>query len=203
VDLTNSVHLQHNAALMEIYMSRRDSPYLASGHRASPSLRWLAIAFLALGAAALLAPAAATVAITVLIAALMMFWGLCGVWLAFEMRHFPEWRFSAAAFSLLAACGALFLALPGAGEEVLTLLVVAGLLAEGVISIFMGMRLRSARQGERGLIASGAVSLVIGLIVLIDWPTSADLLLGIVLGINFLATGASLLVLQTVLDPKK
>ena len=95
----------------------------------------------------------------------------------------------------LAALGVVFLALPGLGIEVLSMLVVAGFLAEGVLSIAYGLRVSDRQHGWGWMVASGAAALAVGLIVLFGWPETATWLLGLLLGINFFTTGLALLAL--------
>ncbi|MCB1349443.1 MAG: DUF308 domain-containing protein [Paracoccaceae bacterium] len=163
--------------------------------RAVNALRWIGWSFVALGAASVLAPQLATFVATSFVAAAMVFWGALGLWMSFTLRAFPERNFSAVAFGLLASLGIVFLALPTLGIEVLTMLVVAGFLAEGIVSIAYGLRVSARLRGWRWMVASGIAALVIGLIVLYGWPDTATWLLGLLLGINFLSTGIALLAL--------
>jgi uncharacterized membrane protein HdeD (DUF308 family) len=163
--------------------------------RAVGTLRWIGWSFAALGVVSVLAPQIATLVATTFVAAAMVFWGGLGLWLSFTLRPFPEWRFSAAAFGLLMALGVVFLALPGLGIEVLSMLVVAGFLAEGVLSIAYGLRVSDRQRGWGWMVASGVAALAVGLIVLFGWPETATWLLGLLLGINFFTTGLALLAL--------
>jgi uncharacterized membrane protein HdeD (DUF308 family) len=149
-----------------------------------------------LGILSILVPVAVSLAATILIAAAMAIWGALGLVLSLAMRPFPEWRVSAAAFGLLGLLGLAVLAFPGIGAEILTLFLVAAFLAEGIVSILIGLRLSSETTGWVWMMASGAASLVVGLVVLIGWPGTAMWLLGVLLGLNFLSTGLSLLALR-------
>lgn len=165
--------------------------------RAGRILGWLGYGFAALGILAILAPAAATVAAVVFVAALMLVWGVLGVAMSFALRPLPEWGISAVAFGLLAALGAIFIAFPRIGIETLTLFAIAGFLVEGVVSILIGLRSSRVGGGWRWMVASGVASLVLGLIVLIGWPGTATWLVGLLFGINFLTTGIALLAFRS------
>jgi uncharacterized membrane protein/uncharacterized membrane protein HdeD (DUF308 family) len=147
-------------------------------------------------------PAAATLAVTLLVAATLLFWGGLGVWMSLSLRDLPEWKLSAAAFGLVAALGLAFLVFPGVGAEVMTLFVVAGFLIEGVFSILFALRLSGRASGWGWMAASGAAALVLGLVVLIGWPDTATWLLGLLIGVNFLTTGAALLALRSRSGPR-
>lgn len=162
----------------------------------SSSLGWLAVGFLLLGAVSILVPAAATLAVTLLVAMALIFWGGLGLWLSLTLRDLPEWKLSAVAFGLVAVLGLGFLVFPGVGAEVMTLFVVVGFLIEGVFSILFALRLSRHASGWGWMAASGAASLALGLVVLVGWPDTATWLLGFLIGVNFLTTGAALLALR-------
>jgi len=91
---------------------------------------------------------------------------------------------------LLLVIGLMFVRRPGAGAVALTLLAGALFLAGGIT------RLVAAAQSPAGrgvLIFSGVVSTVLGLIVLFDIWTASLTLLGILLGIQAVMEGVSLL----------
>ena len=159
------------------------------------ALRWIGWSFTALGAVSVLAPQIATLVATTFVAAAMVFWGGLGLWLSFTLRPFPERRYAAVAFGLLGALGVIFLARPGLGIEVLSLLVVAGFLAEGVLTIAYGLRVSDRQRGWGWMAASGAAALAVGLVILFGWPETATWLLGLLLGLNFFSTGLALLAL--------
>lgn len=159
-------------------------------------LAWLGGAFAALGLLAILAPVAAGLAATRLLALALMGWGGLGLGLALALRPLPEWRAGAAVFGLLALVGLGALALPPPGHEMLSLVLAAGFLADGVLSILYGLRLSRGLRGWGWMVASGTVALLAGLAVVIGWPDTAAWLLGLLLGADFLTTGLSLLVLR-------
>ncbi|MCU4654786.1 DUF308 domain-containing protein [Roseibacterium sp. SDUM158016] len=160
------------------------------------SLGWLAGGFILLGVLSILAPAAATLAATVLVGLAMLFWGGLGLWMSLSLRAYPEWKLAASGFGLVAGLGVVFLVFPRLGIEAMTLLVVAGFLIEGVFSILFGLRLSPEASGWGWMVASGVAALAVGLILLIGWPGTATWLLGLMLGMNFLTTGAALLAVR-------
>ena len=152
--------------------------------------------FVGLGAVAILAPAATSTATAVILALAMLLWGGMGAWMSFEMRERAGWRASAAGFGLLATLGLFFLLFPAQGVQTLALFIVAALLLEGVVSILLGLGWSGRMRRWGLLVASGATALIAGLVVLLGWPNSADWLIGVVLGVNFLTTGLALLAVR-------
>lgn len=168
----------------------------APAGRSFRRLRLVGWIFVAMGASAILLPVAATVAAEALVAWLLVIWGVAGLWFAWEMRPAPEWRYGAATFALTLALGLVFALFPRAGIETLTIVMVLAFLMEGVVSILLGLR-TSARAANWGwLVVNGLCSLAVGVIVLIGWPGTAAWSLGLLMGLNFLTTGISLLMLS-------
>jgi uncharacterized membrane protein HdeD (DUF308 family) len=70
----------------------------------------------------------------------------------------------------------------------LTLLLGAALVASGIVRIFLAFNMR---QGSPWLwvVASGVITLLLGLIILFHWPDSAIYTLGIILGVDLVFAG--------------
>lgn len=79
-------------------------------------------------------------------------------------------------------------------EGVLTLTVVLGVLflATGIMKFFAGFALPSSNI-KLLVIVSGAVSALLGLMILSDFPGSAVVTLGVLLGVELIVDGAALL----------
>lgn len=166
----------------------------SAGPPAKSALGWIGAAFIVLGALAILAPVAAAPATVV--AGGMLAWGGLGLWMALTLRPLPESGFAALVFVVIALLGLLFLAFPAAGIEAMTLFLVAGFLADGVLSILFGLRLSAQAAGWGWMVASGAVSLTLGFILLLGWPQMAAWFAGGLLGINLVTTGMALLAVR-------
>jgi uncharacterized membrane protein HdeD (DUF308 family) len=158
----------------------------------------IGIVFVAIGVLAILLPAWATLAAELLIAWMLVLWGSVGLWFAWEMRSEREWRYAAGAFGITLFLGLVFLLLPRIGVETMTVLMMVVFLMEGVVSILLGLRLSGQLRNWGWMVFSGACSLIVGLIILIGWPGTAVWTLGLLLGVNFLTTGISLIMLGRV-----
>lgn len=155
----------------------------------------IGIVFAVLGGLAILLPALATLAAELLIAWLLILWGGAGLWFAWEMRPEPEWRYGAGAFGIALLLGLVFLLFPRIGIETMTVLMMIVFLMEGVVSILLGLRLSGRLRNWGWMAVSGVCSLIVGLIILIGWPGTAAWTLGLLLGVNFMTTGISLVML--------
>jgi uncharacterized membrane protein HdeD (DUF308 family) len=84
------------------------------------------------------------------------------------------------------------------GLAFLTLLLVGYFVAEGVWKIFVSFRYKPA-AGWKWLLASGALSLILGLLIWNQWPVSGLWAVGVLVGINLLGTGVALVTLASTL----
>jgi uncharacterized membrane protein HdeD (DUF308 family) len=104
-----------------------------------------------------------------------------------------RWRLAPIGAAILAV--GLFLLLdPRAGMKILTVMMSLALIVSGGLKAALGLEMRSMR-GAWWIIGAGAVSLLVGLLILVDFPSSADIALVIFLAIDLIATGAMLILM--------
>jgi uncharacterized membrane protein HdeD (DUF308 family) len=72
----------------------------------------------------------------------------------------------------------------------LTLILGAALVASGIMRVYLGFNMKGGTPWG-WVVASGLVTLLLGIIVLIHWPVSSLYVLGIFLGIDLVFAGAS------------
>ena len=104
------------------------------------------IGFCALGVLSMIVPVFAATALVTSLAIMMVFWGCLGTMMNYRSSY-PDTKFVAVAFALVAVIGLVFLVFPKLGAEFLTLLVVASPLMEGIYSILLSLALRKANPG--------------------------------------------------------
>jgi len=88
------------------------------------------------------------------------------------------------------------------GLAFLTLLLVGYFVAEGVWKIVVSFRYKPAR-GWKGLLASGVLSLLLGLLIWSQWPVSGMWAVGVLVGVNLLGTGLALVTLASALGKSR
>jgi uncharacterized membrane protein HdeD (DUF308 family) len=153
-----------------------------------------AVAALILGVAAIVFPFAASVGVTVAIGAMLVAFGVVEGVRAFRLRGRLR-TLGTALFGLLATVtGLLMLFFPGAGLFSLTLLLIAYFLAGGACRIADAWRLRPVR-GWGLVAASGALSVLLGLVLFLAMPLSALWSLGVLFGIDLIGLGVAQLAL--------
>lgn len=154
----------------------------------------LGVALLIAGFAALLFPLIASIAAKVMIGWLMLIAGAVTLWHAFQTRDWSSTLWNAAIGVLSLAVGVYLAFFPLAGLVGLTLILGATFVAQGIFEGMMAMQNRT-RAGWGWVMASGAVTLLLGLILLFGLPGTAVWALGLMVGIHFITSGAALLAL--------
>jgi uncharacterized membrane protein HdeD (DUF308 family) len=89
---------------------------------------------------------------------------------------------------LYAAAGILTLIYPFSGLLALTLLLAALLLADGILHVVLGARHRP-RDGWGWFLAAGIASIILGILLIVGWPTTALWAIGLLLGVNLIFNG--------------
>lgn len=157
------------------------------------------IVLLVLGTLALLAPFIATLAATVFFGVLLLVSGVTGLIATLRsVRTAPGygWSLLSALAGIVAGIVLLVWPLPGAFS--LTAVLIAFLFVEGVISIMYALEHRKALSGRWGwMLASGIADVVLGLILVLGLPGSAQWALGVILGINMIFGGWALIAMAT------
>jgi uncharacterized membrane protein HdeD (DUF308 family) len=154
-------------------------------------LRIAGIAAIVAGVVAIIVPAVASVATAIFIGWILLFAGAYMLFDAWSVRGAGR-VFVRVLWALLTEFAGLYLLLaPLKGTVTLTFVLVAYFIAIGGVRIFEAFAMRGApNAGMVGV--NGALSLLIGLLILVDFPSSADWAIGLLVGIDLLFAGWSL-----------
>jgi uncharacterized membrane protein HdeD (DUF308 family) len=159
-------------------------------------LNWLGILLIVLGIVSILSPAIAGGAVVTVVGLILLVAGVVQVVRAFQMAGSE--KVLTIALGVIAALAGIAVVLhPILGLAFLTLLLVAYFFAEGVWKIIASFRYRPA-AGWGWLLSSGILSLVLGWLIWSQWPLSGLWAVGVLVGVNLLGTGASLVTLSQV-----
>jgi len=158
-------------------------------------LTWLGWAIIMLGILAILAPLMAGKATVILVALLLLLAGLVQLFDALRSGQSTNSRVLTLVLGATATVAAIsMLAHPVLGLRVLTALLVAYLIGEGLWKIAVSLRNRHT-AGYVWLLISGVLSLLVGFLIWLQWPLAGTSALGILIGANLLCTGVALLAL--------
>ena len=146
-----------------------------------------------LGILALGLTVTATIVSVVTIGIFMILAGVTEIAIGFRARNWGRVLYWELAGFLYVLAGAFAIAEPAPASLVITLFLGAGLLATGLVRLFLGWRTHDAAT-RSPLILAGAVTALLGLIIVAGWPGNSFFVLGTLLGIEILFTGLSWIV---------
>jgi uncharacterized membrane protein HdeD (DUF308 family) len=147
-----------------------------------------------LGLAAMILPPLASLAVTILLGWMFLISGIAGLALSFWARAMPGFWWSLFSAVLAIAAGVVLLFQPVQGTLTLTIVVGAYFLAEGVVTIMYALEHRKELSERWGwLLTAGIMDILVAGIIIADLPGSALWALGVLVGINMLFGGATLI----------
>jgi uncharacterized membrane protein HdeD (DUF308 family) len=154
------------------------------------------IILVVLGAAAVIIPPIATLAVEIILGWLFLVSGLVGLFMTFMMRHAPGFWWSLFSAVLALAAGVVLIGWPLSGAVSLTLLLIVFFVMEGVATIMYALDHKRELPGRWGfMLASGVVDLVLAAIIYAGLPGTAAWAIGLMVGINMLFGGFALITL--------
>jgi uncharacterized membrane protein HdeD (DUF308 family) len=155
-------------------------------------LIFLGVSLMLLGLLSIAAPLVTGIAIAYVVGFFILCSGITRILFAFRAH---QWGLGILAFVLGAlgiVAGLLTIAHPALGLSFLTLLLAAYLCVTGITESMLAFRLRPHR-GWGWALASGLAALVLGAMIWGQWPVSGSWAIGLLVGINILFTGSSLM----------
>lgn len=153
------------------------------------------ILLIVLGVVAIVMPAVAGTAVVWVIGGLLVATGVIECFQA--VKSSVSWMhklFSLVLGVITAICGIAVLAHPFLGMSVLALVLAVFFFVEGVWKILASFSYRAA-SGWLAMFASGFLALILALLIWQQWPLSGLWAVGILVGVDLLMTGVSMLVL--------
>jgi uncharacterized membrane protein HdeD (DUF308 family) len=177
----------------------RDTANLQAKMSAAVRAHWKAfliegVLLVILGLAAMIVPPLASLAVTIFLGWMFLISGIAGLALTFWARQLPGFWWSLISAVLAVGAGIILLAQPVQGTLTLTIVVGAYFLAEGVATIMYALEhRRELSQRWSWLLVAGLMDLLIAAIIITGLPGSAAWAIGLLVGINLLFGGASLI----------
>src|SRR4051812_641441 len=152
------------------------------------------ILLVVLGLAAMIVPPLASLAVTIFLGWMFLISGIAGLALTFWARQMPGFWWSLISAALAVLAGIILLARPLQGVLTLTIVVGAYFLAEGVATIMYALEhRRELSERWSWMLFSGLLDILIAALVITGLPGSAEWAIGLLVGINLLFGGASLI----------
>jgi uncharacterized membrane protein HdeD (DUF308 family) len=147
-----------------------------------------------LGLAAIIVPPLAGLAVTIFLGWMFLISGIAGLALTFWARQMPGFWWSLISAVLAVGVGIILLARPVQGVLTLTIVVGAYFLAEGIASIMYALEhRRELSERWSWMLFAGLLDILIAVMIIAGLPGSAEWAVGLLVGINLLFGGASLI----------
>ncbi|MGO3743360.1 HdeD family acid-resistance protein [Kerstersia sp.] len=161
------------------------------------SWRWfitVGLLLLVLGLIASVHVLAATVFSVVFVGTLIVIAGVSQLVQAWRIKNWPGFLLWSFAGLLYTAAGVIAIINPITGAAALTLLLGATLIASGAMRLWLWFNNRS-QQGWGWIATSGLITLLAGILIAAGWPANSLWLLGLLLALDLLFQGWTLLLL--------
>jgi uncharacterized membrane protein HdeD (DUF308 family) len=147
-----------------------------------------------IGLAAMIVPPLASLAVTIFLGWMFLVSGIAGLVLTYWARNMPGFWWSLISAALAVLAGGILLARPMQGVLTLTIVLGAYFLAEGVATIMYALEHRRELSGRWSwLLVAGLMDIIIALFIIAGLPGSAEWAIGLLVGINLLFGGATLI----------
>jgi uncharacterized membrane protein HdeD (DUF308 family) len=179
--------------------NNQDLSKLQSAMSATVRAHWKAfliegILLTILGLAAMIVPPLASLAVTIFLGWMFLISGIAGLALTFWARGMPGFWWSLLSAVLAIGAGIILLVQPIEGTLTLTVVVGVYFLAEGVATIMYALEHRRELSGRWSwLLIAGIVDIVLAGIIISGLPGSALWAIGLLVGINLLFGGTTLI----------
>jgi uncharacterized membrane protein HdeD (DUF308 family) len=164
-------------------------------HASTWSIVW-GVLLIICGILAVALPFLAAVAVSVVVAWLIVFAGIVHLILAFHAHSAGSviWKLLVGLAYLI--FGGYLIVHPVLGVASLTLLLACLFLIEGVLNIVLFFKMRSM-QGSSWVLVDGVVTLILGLMIYLQWPSSSLWAIGTLVGISMIISGVTRVMLST------
>ena len=147
-----------------------------------------------LGLAAIIVPPLASLAVTIVLGWMFLISGIAGLVATFWARALPGFWWSLISAALAVLAGGVLLSRPMQGVLTLTIVIGAYFVAEGVATIMYALEHRRELSGRWSwLLIAGLMDILIAFLIISGLPGSAEWAIGLLVGINLLFGGATLI----------
>jgi uncharacterized membrane protein HdeD (DUF308 family) len=170
----------------------------ALGAIAEESVGWsiaLSVLMILTGVLAIMIPPVAGIAVLVVVAWLLMFSGAAHLVFGWHTRTAGGMLWELLLGILYILVGVYAFVNPVAGLASLTLVLAIYLFMEAVLELILSFRLRPL-AGSNWLLIDGIITLILAVLIWRSWPSSSEWVIGTLVGISMLFSGAARLSLS-------
>ena len=150
----------------------------------------LGVIFMIAGVIALGSVVAATASAVLIVGIMMVMAGVAEIIAAFNVKDWGKFALWMLLGLLYVGAGVICIVDPLAAAVILTLMVGAALVVGGILRMVLAWNMREAGKPWGWVVVSGIISLLLGLMIIAQWPYSSFYVLGIFLGIDLIFIGS-------------
>jgi uncharacterized membrane protein HdeD (DUF308 family) len=151
----------------------------------------LGIIFMIAGVIALGSVVVATASAVLIVGIMMIMAGVAEIIAAFRVKDWGKAIFWGLLGLLYVVAGIIAINNPFAAATILTLFLGIALMVGGIVRMFLAWHMREAGKPWGWVVVSGIISLLLGLMIVAQWPYSGLYVLGIFLGVDLIFIGSS------------
>jgi len=153
------------------------------------------VSLIILGMLAVGSPAIAAVAVNAIIAWLIVLAGVVHLALAFHTRAAGSVVWKLLVGIAYVFFGIYLIAHPALGVVSLTLVLASLFLVEGIFEIALFFQMRSV-GGSTWILTDGIITLLLGLMIYLQWPSSSAWAIGVLVGVSMIISGVTRVMLS-------
>ena len=171
-----------------------NTPATAFGKASAWSIIWGILMFIC-GLIAIALPLISSIGIVILLAWVILFAGLSHLVFAFHSRGVGSVLWQILLAVLYVVAGIYLLIHPVLGVVSLTLVLAVFLVLEGIVEIALYFGLRGV-QHSGWVLLDGIITLILGILIWRQWPSSSVWVIGTLIGISLIFSGISRVMLS-------
>jgi uncharacterized membrane protein HdeD (DUF308 family) len=167
----------------------QDNSFVVARHASTWSMVW-GVLLVILGMLAIGSPFVAAVALNAVIAWLIVFAGVVHIVLAFHAHGAGSMIWKLLVGVAYLCFGGYLIVHPVLGVASLTLLLGGLFLIEGILDVVLFFKMRPVR-GSSWVLFDGIVTVLLGLLIYMQWPSSSAWAIGTLVGVSMIISGAT------------
>jgi uncharacterized membrane protein HdeD (DUF308 family) len=162
----------------------------------------LGVIFMLAGVIALGSVLMATVSAVYIIGIMMIMAGVTEIITAFNVKDWGKFALWMLLGLLYVAAGVIAFLNPFAAATILTLMLGVALMIGGIVRGFLAWHVREAGKPWGWVAFSAVITILLGLMIVLQWPYSSFYVLGVFLGIDLIFIGSSWLMIGLALKKR-
>lgn len=160
-----------------------------------------AIISIVLGILAMMVPGVIGISVAFLLGIIVLVGGIGRIIWAFQAGNFGKGFAGFAIGGLTVICGALLIANPLFAVGMLTIMLALYFILDGIIEIAAGVRIRPL-ESWKWMLFGGIISVLLGVLIWIQYPLAGEWAMGIMLGIKLFMIGTIMVADVTTVAPE-